>query len=75
MAQAAAQQVIMDTLTGLQQEVQHIKTDVHQIRELLEDTRLSEEEQKLVESCIDHAKAGNRSAFVSHEDLKKELRL
>lgn len=73
MAQAAVQQVIMDTLTGLQQEVQHIKADVHQIMELFEDTRLTEEEQKLVEACIAKVKAGDKSAFVSHKDLKKEL--
>jgi len=41
----------------------------------LEDTRLTEEEKKLLDESIAKVKAGDESDFISHEDLQKELGL
>ncbi len=75
MAEVSVQQAILETLTGLREEVTHLKSDVHYLIEAVEDTRLTTEEKKLLDGCITRAKAGTGSGFVSHEKLKKELGL
>ncbi len=75
MTQANVQREILDTLTGLKQEVNHLKVDMHQLIEYLEDTRLTEEEKELLYQSIAKIKAGDESDFVSHEDLKRKLGL
>ena len=75
MTQATAQEEIMGTLTGIKQEVDHLKQDLHYIIEFIEDTRLSAEEKKLLDESIAKVKGGEKSGFISHENLKKELGL
>ena len=75
MTQANVQKEMLDTLTGLKQDVSHLKQDMHYIMEYLEDTRLTAEEKKLLDESIAKVKAGDESDFVSHEDLKEELGL
>lgn len=73
MTQVDVQREILDTLTGLKEDVTHLKKDMHHIMEFLEDKQLSGKEKKLLDECIAKVKAGNESDFVSHEDLKKEI--
>ena len=75
MIEADIQKEILSTLTGIKDEMDNLKVDVHQIKEFLEDTKLTEEERKLLDESVAKVKAGNTSDFVSHEDLKKELNL
>jgi hypothetical protein len=75
MSQVNMQKEILDTLTGLKQDVSHLKSDMHHVMEYLEDTRLTPEEKQLVDQSIAKAKAGDTSGLTSHEDLKKELGL
>jgi len=73
MTQVNIQKEMLDTLTGLKQEVGHLKQDIHYILEYLEDTRLTAEEKKLLDKSIANVKMGNKSSFISQEDLKKKL--
>ena len=70
---ATTQKEILETLTGLKKDMNHLKKDVHHIMEYLEDSRLTEEEKKLLDKSIAKVRAGDQSDFISHEDLKKEL--
>lgn len=73
MSQASVQEEILETLTGLKQEVNHLKVDMHNLIEYLEDTRLTEEEKELLDQSIAKIKAGDESGFVSHQDIKRKL--
>ena len=75
MTQATAPEEIMDTLTGIKQDVDHLKQDLHYLIEFIENTRLSAEEKKLLDESITKVKEGNTSGFIAHENLKKELGL
>jgi len=75
MTQITIQKEILNTLTGLKSEVDHIKKDMHQIIEFFEDTRLTEEERKLIDKSVAKIRSGNESSFISHNNLKKELGL
>ena len=74
MAQATVQREILDTLSGLKEEVNHLKKDMHQVIEYLEDSRLTGEEKVLVQQSIAKMKAGS-SNFISHRQLKQKLKL
>ena len=43
--------------------------------EFMEDTRLTEEEKKLIDKTITKVKSKDHSEFISHQILKKELGL
>ncbi len=73
MTEANVQEKMLDTLTGLKQDVSHLKQDIHYIMEYLEDTRLTTEEKKLLDESIAKVKAGDESGFVDHKEAKKEL--
>ena len=73
MTQVNVQKEMLNTLTGLKQEVVHLKQDIHYILEYLEDTRLTVEEKKLLDESIVKIKSGNKSGFISHAELKKKL--
>jgi hypothetical protein len=67
------QREVLNTLTGLKEEMGNMKEDLHYIKEYLEDSRLSAEEKKILDESIAKIKRGDKSGFVSHEQLKKEL--
>jgi len=75
MTQITIQKEILNTLTGIKSEVDHIKKDMHQIIEFFEDTRLTEEERRLIDKSVAKIRSGNESSFISHNNLKKELGL
>ncbi|MBI1970616.1 hypothetical protein HYS47_02640 [Candidatus Woesearchaeota archaeon] len=75
MAQADVQHEILDTLTGLKNEVSHLKNDMHRIIGYLEDARLTEQERSLLDDRLSKIKRGDESDFISHERLKQELGL
>ncbi|HIJ11730.1 TPA: hypothetical protein HA278_06745 [Candidatus Woesearchaeota archaeon] len=75
MTEANVQKEMLDTLTGLKQDVDDLKHDMHFIRKYLEDSRLTSEEKELVDRTIANVGKKNESNFVSHEDLKNELGL
>ena len=75
MGETTVQQGILETLTGLKEDVSHLKQDMHAIMELLEDTRLTEEEKELIDQSLVKIKTKDTSDFVSHENLKKKLGL
>jgi len=75
MAQTDVQHEILDTLTGLKNEVGHLKSDMHRIISYLEDTRLTEQERSLLHDRLSKIKRGDESDFISHEKLKQELGL
>ena len=67
------QKVMLDTLTGLKEEVNYLKKDIHYIKECLEDKKLTVEEKKILDESIAKVKSGDQLDVVSHNDLKKEL--
>ena len=69
------QKEILDTLTGLKSEVNHMKQDLHKIIEHLQDSSLTESEKVLVGETISKIKSGDESDLISHENLKKDLGL
>lgn len=75
MSDANVQKEMLDTLTGLRQDVNHLKRDMHQLKEILEDTRLTNEEKEILDASITKARTGKKESFVSQEELKKELGL
>ncbi len=75
MSEVAVQKEILDTLTGLKEEVSYIKQKMHYMIEFMEDTRLTEEEQRLVDKTILKIRSGDKSALISHAALKKEIGL
>ena len=75
MIEADIQKEILNTLTGIKGEMNNLKVDVHQIKEFLEDTKVTEEERKLLDESIAKAKVNDATGSISHEDLKKELNL
>ena len=75
MAETDIQKQVLDTLTGIQEDVHHLKKDMHHIMEHLEDTKLTPEEKQLLDARIAKTKAGDTSGLISHKDLKKELGL
>ena len=64
---------IFELLTGIKEEVIHLKEDMHHVLEYIEDSRLSEEEKLMVGESLVRIKKGEK--FISHEQVKKELGL
>src|SRR3989338_7891836 len=69
MAEVSVQQAILDTLTGLREEVTHLKGDVHYLIEAVEDVRLTTEEKKLLDDCIARVKADVKRIIQKVEEL------
>ncbi len=73
MTQADIQVQVLETLTGLKNELKHLKKDVHQIMEFLEDGKLSSHEKDLIESSMLKVRDSDESDFESEEDVKEKL--
>lgn len=74
MAPATVQKEMLDTLTGLRQDVNHMKQDVHFIMEYLEDTRLTAEEKKLLDESIKNEKAGKLTSLKVLKNVRNSSR-
>lgn len=73
MSEVAIQKEILDTLTGLKDDMDDLKKDMHEIKEHLEDTHLTEEERRQLEKSMAKIRAGDESEFTSLEEVKDEL--
>lgn len=54
-------------------ELKMLKSEVGYIKELLEDTRLTNKERKFVDSRIKKIASGDKSDFISWKQAKKKL--
>lgn len=71
MTEVAAQEEILETFTGIKEDVVHLKEDVHYLREYIEDAHLTGEEKAMVEATLAKIKKGEK--FISHQQVKKQL--
>ena len=67
MVQATVEKEMLNTLTGLRMDINHLKQDMHYIMEYLEDTQLTVEEKKLLDESIQNERAGK---LISLKELK-----
>jgi len=65
---------VMDALEVIKQDIGSLKKEVHEMREFLEDTHLTEDERKEVDSILFKLNEGDSSDFVSSDDVKKRLK-
>lgn len=72
MAQAAENKV-MDALEGIRKDIGSLMKEVHEMKEFLEDTHLTEEERKDVDDVLSKIKSEDRSDFLSSKEVKKKL--
>ena len=73
MAEMDFQKQILGTLAEMKNSIEALRKDVSYLTEYIEDTKLTEEEQKQLDESISKIKAGNTSDFVSWKTAKKEL--
>ena len=67
-------QQVVKRLNNLQKTVDNLKMEVSKIKEMVEDSILTEEEAKLLEASLHKIKSGDTSDFVPLEKVKKALR-
>ena len=70
MVQATVEKEMLNTLTDLRQDVNHLKQDMHYILEYLEDTQLTMEEKKLLDESIENEKAGKLTSLKELKNVR-----
>lgn len=70
---ASFQENVLTKLDCVINKVEEMDREIHSIKEDLEDTRLSEEEKKMVGNLMSKIKLGDTSDFVSLKDARKIL--
>ncbi len=73
MSEAAAHKEVMDTLMGIKNDVKHLQKEVHEIREYIEDSKLSRDEREELSRSIRSVQKGITSDFIAWDKAKKEL--
>ncbi|MBI5393449.1 hypothetical protein HZA96_06270 [Candidatus Woesearchaeota archaeon] len=66
---------VISTLTDLRKEMDYLKRDIHSIRQIMEDIKLTDEENIGVKQTIKKIKSGDTSEFIPWKSAKKELGL
>ena len=70
MVQATVEKEMLNTLTGLRMDINHLKQDMHYIMEYLEDTQLTVEEKKLLDESIQNERAGKLTSLKELKNVR-----
>jgi len=74
MVQATVEKEMLNTLTGLRMDINHLKQDMHYIMEYLEDTQLTVEEKKLLDESIQNERAGKLTSLKELKNVRNSSR-
>lgn len=66
---------ILNKLGRIERDITIMRKELDTISEYFADSRLTAQERRMVERSLKKIKKGDRSGFISHEKLKKELGL
>ena len=73
MATMDFQKQVLSTLTEMKSSVETLKKDMDYLKDHIKDTKLSEEERKLLNNSISKVISGDTSDFIPWKNAKKQL--